>query len=204
MITTLSPDEIKNLVSGKLADPFTLLGAHPLMLDTGPAVVARAFLPKARRVAVLDLVPDQEVRAGLIDKRGLFEAVLPGETEIQPYRLKVDFGVGSFATFYDCYSFRPVLTDYDFYLLNQGNHYEVYDKLGAHPLKHQGVSGILFGVWAPSATRVSIVGDFNQWDGRRHQMRCRGASGVGNYSCHTWFRACYISSKSAPKTAPFS
>ena len=178
MKTTLSPKEIKSLVSGELADPFTLLGAHPVSLGKGPAVAVRAFLPGARTVTVLDLVPKQEVKARLVDKHGLFEAVLPGKREILPYRLKVDFGAEPIATFYDCYSFWPVLTEYDLYLFNQGNHYEIYEKLGAHPWQHQGVSGVLFGVWAPSATRVSLVGDFNQWDGRRHQMRCRGASGV--------------------------
>ena len=178
MTTTLSHEEIKNLVSGELADPFTLLGAHPVSLGKGPAVAVRAFLPGARTVTVLDLVPDREVKTRLVDKHGLFEAVLPGKMEILPYRLKVNFGAGTISTFYDCYSFRPVLTEYDLYLFNQGNQYEIYEKLGAHPWQHQGVSGVLFGVWAPSATRVSLVGDFNQWDGRRHQMRCRGASGV--------------------------
>ena len=178
MKTTLSPEEIESLVSGELADPFTLLGAHSISLGKEPAVAVRAFLPGSRSVSVLDLVPDREVRARLVDKHGLFEVVLEGKKEIFPYRLKVDFGAESVASFYDCYSFLPVLTEYDLYLFNQGNHYEIYEKLGSHPWQHQGVSGILFGVWAPSATRISVVGDFNQWDGRRHQMRSRGASGI--------------------------
>ena len=176
--TSLSSAEISNLLSGELTDPFTLLGAHPVVLDTGPAVAVRAFLPGARSVAVLDLDPEQEIAAHQVKKQGLFEAILPGPIELFPYRFKVRFGTNSFATFYDCYSFLPVLTDYDFHLFNQGTHYEIHEKLGAHLWQHQGVSGVLFGVWAPSATRVSVVGDFNQWDGRRHQMRCRGSSGV--------------------------
>jgi len=90
----------------------------------------------------------------------------------------VDFGTNVPATFYDCYSFSPVLSEDDLYLFNQGNQYRIYDKLGAHPCLHQGVSGVFFAVWAPSATRVSLVGDFNQWNGLRHQMRSRGSSGV--------------------------
>jgi 1,4-alpha-glucan branching enzyme len=129
-------------------------------------------------VAVLDLVPEQEIPAPLVDAHGLFEAILPGEPEIFPYRLKVDFGTDPVTTFYDCYSFGPVLTEDDLYLLGEGNYYENYEKLGAHPWHHQGVKGTFFAVWAPSASRVSVVGDFNQWDGRRHQMRSRGASGV--------------------------
>ena len=129
-------------------------------------------------MAVLDLVPGKEIPAPLVDDHGLFEAVLPGEREIFPYRLKVDFGTDPVTTFYDCYSFGPVLTEDDLYLFGEGNYYEIYEKLGAHPWHHQGVKGTFFAVWAPSASRVSVVGDFNQWDGRRHQMRSRGASGV--------------------------
>jgi len=174
----ISSNEIGTLVRGELADPFALLGLHPLCTDNGPGMVARSFLPGAQDVAILDLVPGSEYQANLVDERGVFEAILPGPVEISPYRLKVDFGVGPLSIFYDCYSFGQVLTEYDLYLFNQGNHYEIYEKLGAHPWRHQGISGILFAVWAPSAIRVSVVGDFNQWDGRRHQMRSRGISGI--------------------------
>jgi len=178
LTSTLSSEKIKSLISGKMADPFSLLGPHPVALENGPAVAVRAFLPGARSVAILDLYPKREIPAGRLHKQGLFEAVLPDLSEIFPYRLKVDFGDGPFSTFYDCYSFWPVLTDDDLYLFNQGNCYEIYEKLGAHPWRHQEVSGVLFAVWAPSAVRVSVVGDFNQWDGRRHQMRSRGPSGI--------------------------
>ena len=169
---------MNRLVSGEAGDPFTLLGAHPLKGETGPAVVVRALLPGARSVTVLDLDPDAEIETRRINDQGLFEAVLPGKKEIRPYRLRVDFGTDVSATFYDCYSFSPVLSEDDLYLFNQGNQYRIYDKLGAHPCLHQGVSGVFFAVWAPSATRVSLVGDFNQWNGLRHQMRSRGSSGV--------------------------
>jgi len=169
---------MNRLVSGEAGDPFTLLGAHPLKGETGPAVVVRALLPGARSVTVLDLDPDAEIETRRINDQGLFEAVLPGKKEIRPYRLRVDFGTNVPATFYDCYSFSPVLSEDDLYLFNQGNQYRIYDKLGAHPFSHQGVSGVFFAVWAPSATRVSLVGDFNQWNGLRHQMRSRGSSGV--------------------------
>lgn len=179
MPTTLNTNEIKNLISGKLHDPFSILGAHPLQnKQNDPGIVVRAFLPGARSVSVLDLDPKKKHNASLIDDQGLFETTLPGITNIIPYRLQVDFGIEPLSTFYDCYSFSPVISDYDLYLYNQGNHYEIYNKLGAHPWTHQNVSGVLFAVWAPSATRISVIGDFNQWDGRRHQMRSRGSSGV--------------------------
>ncbi|HDZ90444.1 MAG: 1,4-alpha-glucan branching protein GlgB [Deltaproteobacteria bacterium] len=176
--TTLTSEEINSLVSGETGDPFAVLGAHPVTLKTGPAVIVRALLPGARCVTVLDLDPGKAVNCRLIREEGLFEAVLPGVREITPYRLRVDFGTDHPSTFYDCYSFTPVLSEDDLYLFNQGTHYRIYDRLGAHPLFHQGVSGVLFALWAPSATRVSLVGDFNQWNGLRHQMRSRGSSGV--------------------------
>ncbi len=176
--TTLTSEEINSLVSGETGDPFTLLGAHPVTLKTGPAVIVRALLPGARSVTILDLDPERGIEACRINDQGLFEAIIPGTMEILPYRLKVDFGAAMKATFFDCYAFQPVLTEDDLYLFNQGNHYRIYDRLGAHPFSHQGVSGVFFAVWAPSATRVSLVGDFNQWNGLRHQMRSRGSSGV--------------------------
>ena len=74
----------------------------------------------------------------------------------------------------DPYRFPPMLSDFDLYLLGEGNHLRLYDKLGAHPMAMEGVDGVAFAVWAPNARRVSVVGDFNFWDGRRHAMRVRG------------------------------
>ncbi|MBN1847032.1 MAG: 1,4-alpha-glucan branching protein GlgB [Deltaproteobacteria bacterium] len=179
MSSTLNIHAINNLLSGKSHDPFAVLGAHPFRDDQNDSgLVVRAFLPGAQSVFVLDLDPDKNHEATLINDQGLFEVILHGIETIKPYRFRVDFGVGTVSTFYDCYSFSPVISDYDLYLYNQGNHYEIYNRLGAHPWLHQGISGVLFAVWAPSATRVSVIGDFNQWDGRRHQMRVRGSSGV--------------------------
>jgi 1,4-alpha-glucan branching enzyme len=176
---TLSDGQVKDIISGNIADPFSLLGAHHLdRPDMAHAVAVRVFLPGAKSVKVMDLDPEREVIALLVHKDGLFEAILRGDIKIKPYHLKVDFGDNIASRFYDCYSFSPVLSDYDLHLFSQGNHYNIYEKLGAHPWVHQGISGVLFAVWAPSASRVSVMGDFNQWDGRRHQMRNRGASGV--------------------------
>ena len=122
MTTTLSAEDIRNLVAGELADPFSVLGVHPLTLNTESGVVVRTFLPGALTVTVLDLIPDREIQAHMIDTHGLFEVVFPDVTKILPYRLKVDFGTGFPSTFYDCYSFGPVLTEYDLFLFNQGFH----------------------------------------------------------------------------------
>lgn len=171
-------NDLKNLLSGDFADPFSLLGAHPVTYKGEDCIIVRVLLPGAKKVVIEDLDPKKEIRAYPVSKRGLFEGIMPGIKDIFPYHLKVDFGIGTITRFYDCYSFLPVLSDYDLYLFGQGNNYKIYEKLGAHIMKHQGISGVLFAVWAPSASRVSVIGDFNQWDGRRHMMRSRGPSGV--------------------------
>jgi len=171
-------NNLKKLLLGEFADPFSLLGAHPVSLEGKEGIVVRTFVPGAKSVSIEDLDPGREVAASCLHRKGLFEAIIRGAKDIFPYHLKVDFGIGRITRFYDCYSFLPVLSDYDLYLFSQGNNFKIYEKLGAHILKHQGVSGVLFAVWAPSASRVSVIGDFNQWDGRRHQMRNRGPSGV--------------------------
>ncbi len=89
------------------------------------------------------------------------------------YRLRARFG-DNVVELEDPYRFPPVLSDFDLYLLGEGNHLKLYDKLGAHPMTMDGVDGVAFVVWAPNAQRVSVVGDFNFWDGRRHAMRVRG------------------------------
>lgn len=171
-------NNLKKLISGNFADPFSILGAHPASREGKDGILVRAFIPGAKSVSVEDLDPEGDVKARRISRKGLFEAFIARKDNISPYHLKVDFGTGKITRFYDCYSFLPVLSDYDMYLFGQGNNFKIYERLGAHIMNHQGVKGVLFAVWAPSASRVSVIGDFNQWDGRRHQMRNRGSSGV--------------------------
>jgi 1,4-alpha-glucan branching enzyme len=115
---------------------------------------------------------------------GLFEAIFPGETEFFPYRLAITLhntpgspGPQRYEM-EDPYRYSPVLTDFDLHLFNEGTHLRLYEKLGAQLMEHEGTQGVCFAVWAPNAERVSVIGGFNQWDGRRHPMRPRGASGV--------------------------
>ena len=106
-----------------------------------------------------------------IHEAGLFAGrVASGD---QHYRLQARFGDRE-VEMEDAYRFPPILSDLDLYLLGEGTHLELYDKLGAHPMRHDGVDGVAFAVFAPNARRVSVVGDFNLWDGRRHAMRVRG------------------------------
>jgi 1,4-alpha-glucan branching enzyme len=141
-----------------------------------PAVAVRAYLPGAERVWVLR---DSRVfGAQCIHSDGLFEAIFPNETQVFPYRLRARYAEGNEPEFEDPYRFPPVLSDFDLYLLGEGTHYKSYEKLGAHLMEVEGIRGVGFAVWAPNAQRVSVVGNFNNWDGRRHPMRSRGSSGV--------------------------
>jgi 1,4-alpha-glucan branching enzyme len=94
-----------------------------------------------------------------------------------PYRLRIDWD-GNEVELEDPYRFPPALGEQDLYLFGEGNHHNVYDKLGAHPMTLEGAGGVSFAVWAPSASRVSVVGGFNNWDGRRHVMRKHPGIGV--------------------------
>ncbi len=154
------------IIGGYHADPFRFLGLHR---ENGHAFV-RAFLPEAEKVSVLDAAKHESELARVHDA-GLF----CGEVshDMQHYTLRAQWKDGV-TDLEDAYRFPPVLSDYDLFLLGEGTHLELYDRLGAHPLTLEGVPGVAFVVLAPNAKRVSVVGDFNLWDGRRHAMRVRG------------------------------
>jgi 1,4-alpha-glucan branching enzyme len=156
--------------------PFDTLGIHSVTVEGKPALAVRAWQPQAQAVAIQRgeaLIPMERIHP-----EGFFEAVFPGETEFFRYQLAITLPDGATYVVEDPYRFPPVLTDFDLHLFAEGTHSQLYDKLGAHPVTHEGVRGVVFAVWAPSALRVSVVGDFNQWDGRRHPMRPRGATGL--------------------------
>jgi 1,4-alpha-glucan branching enzyme len=154
----------REIIAGRNADPFGYLGPH----TENDKTVVRVFLPDARRVVAISENGEHELKQ--IDPAGLFAGPLEGP---QRYRLRAQFG-DTEVELEDPYRFAPLLSDYDLYLLGEGNHLRLYEKLGAHPVRLDGVAGVGFVVWAPNARRVSVVGDFNLWDGRRHAMRVRG------------------------------
>jgi 1,4-alpha-glucan branching enzyme len=169
--------EIQALIKGECSDPFQVLGLH----DSADAVWVRAFLPEAKEAWLIRKDGPAEKSILKMERRhrdGLFE-VCPDETrEHFTYSFRITTSWGEVQEFYDPYAFPPVLTDFDMYLIGEGTHYRNYEKLGAHVKEINGVSGVHFAVWAPNARRVSVVGDFNRWDGRRHPMRFRGNSGI--------------------------
>jgi len=155
-------------------NPHAILGAHPA---DGGGVVVRVFRPDAVSVKLIrDEMPPVEFTRWGAD--GLFEVMVPGTREGFRYQLEVGFSDGGKILISDPYAFAPTLGDFDLYLLGAGRDERAFDKLGAHIRNHEGVDGVSFAVWAPNALGVSVVGDFNRWDGRIHMMRSLGASGI--------------------------
>ncbi len=173
---TISSDQIKLIVDAVHWDPFQVLGPHP---DDNGGMAIRAFFPAAKDAAVIALADGgRQFPMRRIHAAGLFEAHVPGRAEGFPYRLQFTDAAGHSRQVLDPYSFPPLLSDYDLHLIAEGTHYKKYEKLGAHLREVAGAHGVHFGVWAPNAQRVSVVGDFNSWDGRSHPMRVRGTTGV--------------------------
>lgn len=174
--TTAPLEEVESILNAEHSDPFHILGAHVVEWEEKPAVAVRAYLPGAEQLWVLR--ESEVIPAQLIHADGFFEAVFPGEAQTFPYRLRANYGDGNEVEFEDPYRFPPTLSEFDLYLLGEGTHHKSYEKLGAHLTEVEGVPGVGFAVWAPNAQRVSVVGNFNNWNGRRHPMRVRGGSGI--------------------------
>jgi 1,4-alpha-glucan branching enzyme len=164
-MSSLSP-EAYAVIEGRHADPFRYLGPHV----EGDVTLVRVFLPDAEEVAIIDEAGHARDLDRIHDI-GLFE----GRTSngAGHYRLRARYGERQIEI-EDPYRFPPVLSDLDLYLLGEGTHVQLYEKLGAHPIVLDEVAGVAFAAFAPNARRVSVVGDFNLWDGRRHAMRVRG------------------------------
>jgi 1,4-alpha-glucan branching enzyme len=167
--TTLDRGAAEAIAGGWHGDPFGVLGPH----KAAKGWEVRAFVPGAERLWLITGKTEAEAEAwpGL---PGLFTCALARKAS---YRFRAE-GHGTTWEFDDPYRFGPVLGEMDEYLLGEGSHRRLWQVLGAHVMTHEGVGGVHFAVWAPNAERVSVVGDFNVWDGRRHAMRRRGATGV--------------------------
>jgi len=166
--------EIQALVEARHADPFAVLGMHAL----DGAVVVRALVPDAQELEVVDARAGRVVvPLARVHEAGLFCGAVPRRKNPFAYRLRARKD-GHQWEFEDPYRFGPVLGEVDEYLIAEGTHQAIYDRLGAHTMTHEGVEGCHFAVWAPAASRVSVVGDFNGWNARRHPMRSRGTTGV--------------------------
>ncbi len=167
--------EIQQILRGQHANPFSILGMHG---GNEGAPVVRVFAPEAAEVTVIERATGRAVAPlERIDAEGFFSGPMGRRRRTFAYRLRLRAGDVEWERD-DPYAFGPVLSDFDEHLLSEGRHEELYCRLGAHPVTHEGVEGTAFAVWAPNARRVSVVGDFNAWDGRRHAMRRRYGAGL--------------------------
>jgi len=163
----LTPGDVSALNAGTHPAPFTILGPH----KSGTRRWVTTFQPDA--VEVVATVGGKQTELNRIDG-AVFAAPVAGKA----YTLTMRYADGSEYTTHDPFAFAAMLTDFDQYLVGEGTHKELWRVLGAHVTKHQRVDGVHFAVWAPNAQRVSVIGDFNNWDARRHPMRPAGQTGV--------------------------
>ena len=168
------PDVIDAIASARDSDPFSVLGPHPVQPD---ATAVRVFWPGAEGAAIIDRKSgDVLAEMERLDDRGFFAVLVDGLAR-DGYRVRFTRGEHHWDV-EDPYRFGSLLGDLDVHLMSEGTHRNVYEKLGAHEVELDGVKGVAFAVWAPNARRVSVVGEFNQWDGRRNPMRRRHEAGV--------------------------
>jgi len=171
--------DIDRIVGANHHDPFEILGMHPVWHERAQRIVVRCFPPEAKTVDILDARGENP--SGELERKhndGFFEGILSDVETTFSYRLRITNHDGDRYTIIDPYSFPPVLTEFDLHLFGEGSHQNLFDKLGAQVVEHEDCPGVTFSVWAPAAQRVSVIGDFNAWDGRCHPMRARGASGI--------------------------
>ncbi|HMK56542.1 MAG TPA: 1,4-alpha-glucan branching protein GlgB [Dissulfurispiraceae bacterium] len=177
---------VRHILKAECGRPFDFLGPH----EHEGRTTVRAFLPEAseawlicerkgravrpddRQAATEDVLSMQKTH-----KHGIYEVEV-GRPRLQAYRIRIRTHAGSEREFDDPYSFAPLLTDFDLHLIGEGTHYKNFEKLGSHVRTVKGVRGVHFAVWAPNARGVGVVGDFNDWDDRRHPMRMLGSSGI--------------------------
>ncbi|MBS1234470.1 MAG: alpha,4-glucan:alpha,4-glucan 6-glycosyltransferase [Nitrospirae bacterium] len=170
-------ENIRRIVAGKCDDPFSILGMHLRKDKNGTDMEVREFLPEAEEAWIVDDETGRQYPMEKIHKKGFYLLKLNRKKPF-PYHIKIRTPDGSISQRKDPYAFGRILTDYDLHLIGEGNHYKKYEKLGAHVIGINGVSGVHFAVWAPNAASVSVTGDFNDWDNRRHPMRSLGISGI--------------------------
>ncbi|MGH9257813.1 MAG: 1,4-alpha-glucan branching protein GlgB [Vicinamibacterales bacterium] len=177
-VRTPADDALDAIASGTNDNPFAVLGPHPVVVDGRPALVIRCMQPDASDVQLV--TPDRVFGMQRRRSEGLFEATVPldgRQPEAFAYGFRVREGhdtreVG------DPYRFGSVLNDVDLHLFAEGTHYRAWERFGAHRMTRGDATGVHFAVWAPNAQRVSVIGDFNRWDGRTHVMRRLIPSGV--------------------------
>ncbi len=174
----VSPADVEKIASNLHHDPFQILGAHQVQVKNSKMWAIRAWLPDAKQVFVRDPESGKETEMESIHNPHFFQLVMGGRRKPQNYQYHVIAENGHERFIHDPYIFLPQISDEDLYLFGIGDHHKIYEKMGAHFMTVDGIEGVHFAVWAPNARNVSVVGNFNQWHGGKHQMRSLGGSGV--------------------------
>ena len=174
----IDDDSLAKIINFEHYDPFTVLGYHEILVNGTKVGSISAFIPSAKSISVIETKSGLETKMELIHPDGFFIYINTSGSEFFPYELKIIYTNENSQITRDPYSFLPVISEFDRHLFNEGSHQEVFEKLGSHIMNIEGVNGVHFAVWAPNAIAVSVIGDFNGWDSRRHQMRVLGQSGI--------------------------
>jgi 1,4-alpha-glucan branching enzyme len=177
---------LEALAGGRHRDPFSVLGPHPASQGSLTAgrrgIVIRAIYPSARAMEIRLVASGRLQPMARLRHEGVFEATVPGsgpEGIAEPdYRLRITFPGAQVVEIDDPYRYGQVLTEFDLHLIGEGTHHRAFEKMGAHRIRVGTTSGVHFAVWAPNASRVSVIGDFNGWDGRIHPMRLLSPAGI--------------------------
>lgn len=177
MFSSANLDELEKIVSSSHNNPHHILGMHEVFVDNKQKLVVRAFKPFASKITCVNKKTKKKYELEKLHSDGFFEVIINAKNFFD-YYFEIENIDGKIYEALDCYSYLPQISDYDCYLFANGTHYEIYNKLGAHIKMVDDVTGVVFSVWAPTAKRVSVIGDFNNWDGRINQMRTLGSSGI--------------------------
>jgi len=178
--TVGSLGKMSEIIEGCSQNPGGFLGPHRTDKNGSNTAAVRAYLPGTDQAWLFHPGHGRSTPMTKIHPSGMFEAMCPmdGVTEKGQYQLRVDSGSGQMKTMHDPYAFPSFFTGFDLHLLGEGNHWKAYEKMGAHQRTVNGVTGINFAVWAPNGQSVSVVGDFNDWDARQHQMNKLSENGI--------------------------
>jgi len=171
MNTEVSLAQLGQLIEGKHGNPAALLGPHPVEYQGRPAIAVRTFVPDSQQAWLVDPRHETPRPMRRLHPAGFYEAIYPLEPQPVPYRIRVAKRSGEIITMHDPYGIPSLLSDFDRYLIGEGRHLRLYDRLGAQIRQIDDNKGVNFAIWAPNARAVQIAGDFNHWDGRQHGMR---------------------------------
>ena len=176
MSLTIAPEQIDRIVWNQHHDPFEVLGPHMIQQDGKTVWAVRAYLPQAESASIVLPESRKDCPMQTSHHPHFFECIIEAK-EVSNYQIRYQEGEHE-RVIYDPYAFRSRrLSDFDLHLFAEGSHHRLYEKMGAHPTEIDGVTGVYFSLWAPNARNASVLGDFNQWDGRKHQMR-KGNGGI--------------------------